>query len=178
MRVDIKQREDLTENETIALIELSHAVYPPDETRVDGSAQIQWSDSMWSILLWDDNDNLVTHIGMLTRQVMCDNDAYFIGGIGGVKTHPDARGKGYAGIGMVHATKYLHEECNVDFSLLVCSDEMIKYYQKFGWKPFKGDMMVQQTIGLTKFTFNKPMLITGKKAVPECSVIDVCGKPW
>lgn len=178
MRVTIKAVDDLTVDETVALDTLSHAVYPPNVIRVDGSAQIQWSSSMWRILLWDETETLVSHIGILTRQVFCDDEPYVIGGIGGVKTHPNERGKGYAGIGLRHATQFMTEDCKVDFSLLVCRDGLIPYYQKFGWQPFKGDMMVDQLSGKTKFTFNKPMLIEGVKSIPACSVIDVCGKPW
>ena len=178
MRVEIKARADLTDDESMALTNLSHAVYPPDEEFDDGASQIQWSGSMWRVLLWDDNEELVTHIGMLTRYGLCDKASVLIGGMGGVHTHPKSRRKGYAGIALGHAAKFLRDEQHVDFSLLVCRDGLIPYYARFGWQCFVGEMLVQQESGQVKFTYNKPMVLAGNKPVPECDVIDLCGKPW
>jgi len=176
--MNIKAVEHLTEDELVELETLSHAVYPPNENRVDGSAEIQWSKSEWSVLIRDDDDVLISYMGLITRQAKCDNAPVFIGGIGGVKTHPDARGKGYAGYGLKKSAELLHNHLKVDFSLLVCSDALIPYYGRFGWQRFKGDMLVDQASGKVKFTFAIPMLLKGVKPIPECRVIDLCGKPW
>ena len=177
MQVEIKARDSLTDLESEELTDLGKAVFPPD-TPPSEASRIQWSNSEWSVLIRDDNDVLVSYMGLIIRQAMCDDTPVFIGRIGGVKTHPDARGKGYAGFGLKKSAEVLRKELKVDFSLLVCRDELIPYYQKFGWQAFKGDMLIDQASGKTKFTFNKPMLIEGVKPIPQCSVIDLCGKPW
>ena len=177
MRVEIKQKENLIDSELEELRVFKEAVYPPD-TRSAEALQIEWSDSMWTVFIRDDNDKLVSYMGLITRDAKFDGDSFFIGGIGGVATHPDARRQGYAGFGLKKSAEVLRNELKVDFSLLVCRDELIPYYQKFGWIHFKGDMMVDQSSGKTKFTFNKPMLLEGIKPIPQCDTIDLCGKPW
>jgi aminoglycoside 2'-N-acetyltransferase I len=179
MRVEIKQKDNLTNSEKAELQNFREAVYPPDPSPNDTEAsQIEWSGSKWALFIRDNNDRLVSYMGLITRQVKCDDGSFFIGGIGGVATHPDERRQGYAGFGLEQSAQYLREELQVDFSLLVCRDELIPYYQKFGWQLFTGDMMVDQSSGKTKFTFNKPMLIESVRTIPQCDIIDLCGKPW
>lgn len=177
MQVEIKMKDQLTETEMQEMSEFSHAVYPPDMPD-DGAGSIEWSSSEWSVLIRDDNETLVSRMGLITRQAKCDDTDVFIGGIGGVATHPNARRQGYAGFGLKHAAQTLRDQLKVDFSLLVCRDALIPYYGKFGWTLFEGDMLVDQSSGKTKFTYNKPMLIAGTKPIPQCNVIDLCGKPW
>ena len=177
MDIEIKEKNSLTDQESEEIRELGKAVYPPD-TPDDGASLIQWSNSLWSVLIRDDDKRLVSYMGLITRQAKCDDRSVFIGGIGGVKTHPEARGQGYAGHGIKKSGEFLREEIKVDFSLLVCRDALIPYYGKLSWQQFKGDMLVDQSTGKVKFLFANPMLLEGVKPIPQCSVIDLCGKPW
>lgn len=177
MKHKIKAVSDLTVTELEEITTLSRAVYPPDGPR-DGAEHKEWSRSMWCVLIRDGDDKLVSYIGLVTRDVTCDHTDMFIGGVGGVKTHPDARGRGYAGYGLQQVGAYLKDVLKVDFSLLVCSDRLVSYYGKFGWQPFAGDMLVEQFSEKVKFTFANPMVLAGTKPIPPCNVIDLCGKPW
>lgn len=179
MQIDIRERAELDEAEWDALRALDHAVYPPKPAKPnEAQPQVEWVDGTWLVLVWDDNQQLVSTVGMLTRQGLCDDTAYLIGGIGSVQTHPDARRQGYARTALRHAAEFLREELEVDFSLLVCRDELIPYYGGLGWQFFDGDILVNQSSGQTLFTFDKPMLMAGTKPLPTCDVIDLCGKPW
>jgi len=121
---------------------------------------------------------LVSHVGLLTRQGTINDSPVLIGGIGGVKTHPTARRRGYARAGVDHAIKFLRTKLAVDFSLLVCREEVVSYYARLGWHHFTGDLLVDQLAGKTKFTFNQPMVLAGCNDVPAKGVIDLCGLPW
>lgn len=177
MQVEIKARDSLTELELTELENLSKAVYPPDMPD-DGSESIEWANSEWRVMIRDIDDVLISYMGLITRQAKCDDTPVFMGGIGGVKTRPDARGNGYAGYGLKKSAEFLCNELKVDFSLLVCRDGLIPYYGKLGWQQFEGDMLVDQSSGKVKFMFANPMILAGVKPLPQCGVIDFCGKPW
>lgn len=178
MNIEIIDTQQLIGDKLQARQNLRNAVFPPAEQDMTAPQfQIQWSSATHHVLLWED-EKLVSHIGLITREGTCDGETYLIGGIGGVQTHPDARGKGYAGKGIQHGVNFLTDTLNVDFSLLVCRDELIPYYGRLGWTLFEGDMLVRQTSGTEKFTFNHPMLIAGTKPIPSCKVIDLQGEPW
>ena len=178
MRLELLARNELTDAQDAALDALMEAVYPPETNADNPIHQIQWVGSMWRVLVWNDDDILVSHIGILTREGTVDDEAVLIGGIGGVQTHPDARRRGYAGAGMKRAVAFLTEDRAVDFSLLVCRDELLPYYGGLGWQHFRGEFLVEQFSETVPFTFNEPMVIAGRRAAPGGGVIDLCGSPW
>lgn len=178
MRIEHLAHSDLTDAQRGALGALTWAVYPPEADADDPAHQLQWADTPWRVLIWDDGHHLVSHVGVLTREGTLDGESVLIGGIGGVKTHPDARRQGYAGAGMRRAAAFLNEQHAVDFSLLVCQEELLTYYQRFGWRHFQGDLLVQQESGKEPFTFNETMVLDGRRAAPEGGVIDLRGMPW
>lgn len=176
MQIEIQARAKLTVDQERALDTLSRAVYPPSVT-VDSAHTVQWAATQWAVLIWDEA-NLVSHAGVLTREGKYNDMTVLLGGIGGVKTHPQARRRGYAGVGLVKAGEFLRDECGVDFSLLVCREELLNYYERFGWQHFRGDVIVTQSSGRVPFTFNEPMVLSGSQTAPNNGVLDLCGMPW
>lgn len=100
-----------------------------------------------------------------------------IGGIGGVKTHPQARGRGYAAEVMREASR-LWKERLVDFGLLVCEPDLIDYYRRLGWTEFNGELLTLQKGQSVPFEFNKVMLLGVQSQPPHTGVIDLQGPPW
>ncbi len=174
MKIEIQHLDNCTPATIQAMNHLSIAVYPPATKKV---LPIEFAPTTWRVLIWE-NGELVSLIGVITRKAMHNGTAVLLGGIGGVKTHPNARGKGYAGIGLKRAAEFMLNEQKVDFSLLVCRDELLNYYQKFGWQPFTGDLWVQQSSGHVIFTVNNPMVLAGTKPAPLTGTLDLGGEPW
>jgi predicted GNAT family N-acyltransferase len=178
MQIEIRERNKFTTKQSQALDKLTIAVYPPQETGNDPVRNFQWAEKPWGIFIWNDDENLVSYVGVITRKVKLNDAPVLIGGIGSVKTAPDARGKGYATAGLQRATRLLEEEFNVDFSILFCRDELLNYYTRFGWIQFDGDVFVEQENGKIKFSFNKVMTLAATKAAPQMGKLDLCGMPW
>lgn len=176
MQIEIIPKTDLTEKQTQALSEMSRAVYPPNPDATPNS--IQWAATTSSVLVWDKAGDLVSHVGLLARRGTVNDSPVLIGGIGGVKTHPTARRRGYARAGIDHAIEFLRAEQAVDFSLLVCRDELASYYVRLGWHHFTGELLVDQRAGKEPFTFNEPMVLAGCREIPAEGVIDLRGMPW
>lgn len=179
MQVDIARAADLTEAEREELRALSLAVYPPEQYPPDHEGPVTWAPTQWSIRVRDDAGALVSHVGVLTRDARVDNAAVRIGGIGGVKTHPDARNRGYAAAGLGAALRFFAEEAGVAFALLVCLPPTVPYYERQGWRRFAGALLVEQPgQGSIPFTVNLPMVRSVRTDAPEGGVIDLCGCPW
>ncbi|MEM7030791.1 MAG: GNAT family N-acetyltransferase [Chloroflexota bacterium] len=174
MHLEIQVGNTLSDLQKQALGELTKAVYPPTTAPKN---TLQWASASFSVLIWD-NQHLVSHVGALVRAGTFNGEAVSIGGIGQVKTHPDARGQGYASQGINAATRYLREQFAVDFLLLVCRESLLRYYERLGWHHFQGDVWVDQPSGKEKFIFNEPMCLPGKQEVPQNGMIDLCGLPW
>lgn len=179
MRLEIIETAQLGDENAEALRALHAAVYPPRPSAADKApSRIEWALPQWSVMIRDLDQQLVSHVGVLTRRGLCDDEAILIGGIGGVKTQPSQRGKGYAGAGLRRAINFLQGEMAVDMSLLFCGPRMRSYYQRFGFGSFLGDTLVRQDDAKVVFPRDEIMVKPAAKQTPQCALLDLCGLPW
>jgi aminoglycoside 2'-N-acetyltransferase I len=178
MRLDLKPVTDFSDGERDALKALTAAVYPPEVLATRPGRSFQWAPAQWSVLVWTAEGRLIAHVGIVAREGTLDGVPVKIGGIGGVKTHPQAQGRGYASAALRRAATTLHDDHHVAFSLLVCQEHLLPFYGRLGWLPFPGRLVVEQPSGPTVFTINRPMVLTGLCPAPQGGVIDLRGLPW
>ena len=177
-RVELEQLSDLTPHGHAAVKGLSTAVYPP-EIRAHLSAQrIAWARCDWGALVWHPREGLVAFAGALLRNGLHDGTAVGIGGIGSVKSHPEARGRGHASAAVTRVVRFLEDKSEVDFTLLFCRPEIAPFYARLGWKSFAGQVLVEQPQGKGPLTGFATMVRTGTRPAPARGLIDVCGRPW
>lgn len=167
-----------TDEQTRQLHLLTEAVYPPEEAAEWPGAALEWSRPELGVRVVDSAGWLVSYVGVLLREGLHDGDPVVIGGIGGVKTHPDSRGMGLAALGMEKATEWLLEEGRADFGLLVCQDELIDYYARMEWQLFDGKLITLQHGEPVEFTFNRVMTRDLVGPGPIDGVIDLQGPAW
>lgn len=178
MQIDITRVEDLLPADRDALRALTVAVYSPAVLATLPETRVTWAPAAWSIRVRDDDGHLVSHVGMLTREAAVNGVPRLIGGIGGVKTHPNARGRGYAAAALRAAAAFFMDECGVAFILLVCLPPTVPYYERLGWRRFHGTLLVDQPDGTIPFTANLPMVLPARDAAPLDGTINLCGYPW
>lgn len=170
-------RDQFGDSDLVALSRLKDAVYPPKPGAVWEGASREWAAPMWGVFVRDDSGSLVSYTGVIRREGTHDGEPISIGGVGGIATHPEHRGRGYASIGMGRAIDFLTGE-GADFALLVCRDELVDYYEKLGWRLFHGDLVVSQFGEPEVFTHNRVMVGDVNRSAPESGTIDLKGPPW
>jgi len=120
---------------------------------------------------------LACHVGIFFRTVTWDGRKVDIGGIGGVATRPDCRGRGYATLALNAAVQTMRDHEAVRFGLLFCEPHNEAYYQARGWHPFKGEIWAEQPAGRVRFDAMAPFVFDFTRK-PRDGVIDLCGLPW
>lgn len=178
MRLDLKPVRELSDGERDALKALTAAVYPPEVLVTSPGRSLHWAPSEWSVLVWTVEGQLIAHVGIVTREGTLDDVPVKIGGIGSVKTHPQAQGRGYASAALRRAATALHDDHHVAFSLLVCQEHLLPFYGRLGWLPFAGRLVVEQPGGSIVLTINRAMVLPGLRPAPQEGVIDLRGLPW
>jgi aminoglycoside 2'-N-acetyltransferase I len=170
MKIVIKRDNEVSASERPQLDSLFSEAFQPDEHIT------QWAGDDWTVLVWE-NDELVSHVGIVARMATVDGQPVHLGGIGGVATRMDWRRQGLAEAALKVAQTFMHDRLAVDFGLLVCGEVMIPYYAKFGWKLLDRPMLIDQPGG--KVTYSEPIMILPvcKSDWPE-GEIDLCGPPW
>ena len=106
MKIEFVPTEKLSDRKERALEQLSAAVYPPEGKGTLPGSSFTWASPQRSILLWE-QDELVTHAGLLVREIVQDGAPKRIGGLGAVATHPARQGRGFASQAMREAAKRL-----------------------------------------------------------------------
>jgi len=175
---EIRQVADLTPHEQAALRTLSLAVYPPETASAWPGRAIDWSAPQWSVIGWNAGGEAICHVGVVLREARWNERPVKIGGIGGVKTHPGSRRRGFASFAVQRALAFLRERGNVDFGLLVCEPVLIPYYERLGWRRFPGEPLVTQEQATVPFTFNLTMTMPIRMQEPLDGTIDLMGPPW
>lgn len=157
------------------LADMKRAVYPEPSESYPETAR-EWSPAQWGVFVRDLGE-LVSYTGVVMREVLVDGSPVPGGGIGGVATHPDRRGRGYAPLGMGRALDFMATR-GVQFALLVCREPLVAYYESLGWRRFEGETLVEQHGQQEVFVFNVVMVgdVTGK--APSTGTIDLLGPPW
>ena len=156
------------------LANMKRAVYPDPPESYPETAR-EWSPQDWGVFVRDEGE-LVSYTGVVIREVVADGTRVLGGGIGGVATHPERRGKGYAPLGMGRALDFLNSR-DVSFALLVCREGLVAYYESLGWRRFSGETYVTQFGAYEVFTFNEVM-VGDVTATAPTDTIDLLGPPW
>ena len=177
MNIEVVQTENLSVQQEEALEVLSAAVYPPIEGALPSGEPVTWASPQWAFLLWEENE-LVTHVGLLEREILQDGRLRRIGGLGAVATHPAKQGQGLASLALREAAKWFDTDLGVPYALLFCRLTLIPFYERLLWKEFMGQVFVEQPQGRINFTANVAMVLDVREPAPLGGILDLNGLPW
>ena len=150
---------------------LREAAWPP------GTDAVVWAQTaVRRILVWDDAGELACHVGLFLRDIAWDGRTVRMGGVGGVTTRADRRRRGFATAAMQKAARELDEVDKADCALLFCQPDRFAFYRRLGWRPFQGDVFVEQPHGRVRFEM--AAFVLDLRLQPRTGEIDLCGLPW
>jgi aminoglycoside 2'-N-acetyltransferase I len=156
---------------------LLDTVWPRDAAGLRPWGDIQWAHADLRVLIEAPEGGLACHVGIYFRDITWNGRKFHIGGIGGVATRADCRGRGYASIALNAAVQTMRDHEAVEFALLVCEPHNFPFYQARGWHPFAGEIYAEQAGGKIRFEAMAPFVFDLKRA-PRQGTIDLCGLPW
>jgi aminoglycoside 2'-N-acetyltransferase I len=157
---------------------LFNAVWPPHVVATLPWAGIVFGNADLRVLIQAEPDGeVICHVGIYRREVTWNGRKFRAGGIGGVLTRADSRGRGYASMALNAAIQTLKHEGATDFGLLFCEPHTAPFYEGRGWKAFDGEIYAEQPQGRVRFEAIAPYVYHIKRAPPK-GVIDLCGLPW
>ena len=156
---------------------LLDAVWPPDVLERLTWSHIKWAHADLRVLIDAPEGGLACHVGIFFRTITCNGRKFRVGGIGGVATRDDCRGRGYASIALNAAIQTMRDHDAVAFALLFCEPHNFAFYQARGWHRFAGEIHAEQPGGRIRFEVLAPLVFDIGRA-PRQGTIDLCGLPW
>jgi len=172
MKIEIQSKHQIPEAERKQLGEWLEQVFVQDKVVTE------WAEDDWLILVKRDGQ-IITHVGIVERIGAVNGQPVRLGGIGGVATRVEYRGRGLAQMAMEKAAVFMRDELRVEFGLLICGQPRVPYYSKLGWQSVPGPMRFDQPQGKVTFDDSTKIMVLPcvKKDWPP-GVIDLCGVPW
>jgi len=161
---------------------ISLEVFPNvDEHGVDKEG-IEWASSEILVLAWDD-DEWGGHVGILRRTIEVGGTEVTVGGVGGVMTRPDMRGRGLGKAALRHAGDVICNEMGADAGMLYCLPTMQGYYGAAGWYELQRQITYHQSDGAhvldtRSHQTDSAMFLPCNGFVFPHGPIDVQGKLW
>jgi predicted acetyltransferase len=156
---------------------LHEAVWGPEKVAGKPWAHVKWANADLRVLIEAPDDGLVCHVGIYFRTVKWNGQKVHIGGLGGVCTREDRRGRGYATMAIDAALHTIRANEAARFALLFCEPHNVAFYEARRWQAFKGEVYCEQPEGRTRFTEMAPYVFDIVRA-PTLGTIDLCGLPW
>jgi len=167
-RLDLKRDDALTPAERAAVDGWIEVVFGPQPYVI--------APMEWHVTLWLDGE-LVSHVGLIRRDVDVGGRRLDVGGVGWVGTLKERRLGGLASRTMRRAQEFMREELGVEFGLLVTSQRTAPFYEKLGWSIVPGPLGFDQPAGPVTWPGVAMAFPAGRSAWPG-GPIDLRGLLW
>ena len=137
-----------------------------------------WIGPTWSAMVKQDA-RVVTHVGILYRVVQVGALRVPVGGIGGVMTLSEWRGRGYARTALAGATAFVGTQLWAPFALIICPSAELGFYEHLGWSVAEGAVRCEQPDGHVTLPDECAVVLPCQgDAVWPAGSIDLLGLPW
>jgi RimJ/RimL family protein N-acetyltransferase len=169
--IQIKPRRELSPADQKPLNKLLHRVFSNDPFNT-----MSWSKMDWNVLVYVD-DVLASNVEIVQRTVTVNGVPVHVGGIGGVATLPEYRGRGLATRAMSAADKFMKDELGLEYGLLITGTRRKSYYEGLHWMVISDPVYFDQPSGKMENDGIAMSLALAVKPWPP-GVVDFCGLPW
>ena len=167
----IKRYQDLDENTRNAL---SLIVYN-EFGDVPIINEYEWATPDWAVILYS-NDEIATVGHVITRTSFFDDEEMKVGGLNNMITVKKYRGEGFAQEVLKSTHELIFKKLKCDVGLLLCADELVPFYQRYGWYKVHSTLYFDQPTEKMKWGANVMLLTMNGKLKPK--TIDLNGLPW
>jgi GNAT superfamily N-acetyltransferase len=167
-------------------IKPNDSLSPPQLQEIDALLKLAFKDEVDSGFDWDqpglhvtasDSGKLISHVGILFRQIQVGSQMVRVGGISDVGTHPDWRCRGIAHILLKAAGEYLRKDGKYQFAMLFCNESLIHYYASLAYKKVDAPLFITSRGKHIQINEIKMILPFFGNTWPE-GEIDLLGLPW
>lgn len=135
----------------------------------------QWAGFDWYVKA-ETRGRTVSIAGIVDREGAVGGVPTHLGLLGGVFTHPQYQRRGLASEVVRRATEFITDDLRCDFGVLICSDDLVPFYERLGWRRVSNVMKFER--------YGETGVVVGKVMVFECAgrplpagTIDVRGLP-
>lgn len=166
--IEIKTENDLSQERKVALDQMFDREF--------GRHTLIYALPRWHAMGILDG-SLVGRVSILERMISVGQKLLRVGGICGVVTVPEYRGRGIASALLGESVAFIKRRLDLPFALLTCNSRLEVFYQRLGWKTVCGPTIFTQPGGVRTCGGLTMIVECETRPWPE-GAIDLCGLPW
>lgn len=153
-----------------------------NDTSDPGKFEIRWQDIRWGPLEWMAlgylDDELVTILGLLRREILVGTEKLWVVGVGGVATHPARQRRGLSTRLLQASETFMREKLTASFGLLICGQNRLLFYEHVGWRHVADELFFMQDGKRYPIRDVPVMILPLSQFNWPSGEIDLCGSPW
>jgi GNAT superfamily N-acetyltransferase len=139
------------------------------------SWRTRWASFDWYVSVHA-GGRLVSIAGLVDRVGTIGGVPTRLGLLGGVFTVPELRQRGLASEVIQRASRLMTDELRCEFGVLICSDQIVPFYERLGWKPAP-NVMTFERFGRRGYVGSNVMVYECTGRPLPAGTIDVMGLP-
>lgn len=152
------------------------AFSPPGETPDPDAPPEEW-DSVDVHCFGLLGGRMVSHAGLVERDILIGGRPFITVGVGGVCTHPDFQRRGYARVVMDEIRAAILADPRAQLGLLFCAPQRVPFYASLGWVERTGPLYALQFGERVRFGARCMLLLKPGVDLPP-GEIDLRNIPW
>jgi aminoglycoside 2'-N-acetyltransferase I len=136
-----------------------------------------WRPKEWHFVV-EEGGRPLAHVGILKTKVTAGGREVTVGGVGGVVSTPEGRGRRLVHEAMQRAFDFMCGELGAEFGMLYCLDRLVPFYARQGWRLVEDEVEFEQPSGKVVSSFRVMVRPCGEGREWPAGRIEVGGPPW
>ncbi|HEV2864676.1 MAG TPA: GNAT family N-acetyltransferase [Pyrinomonadaceae bacterium] len=171
MGAEIRLSKELTPEEWRALFAWGEKIFGVEDLNY------RWRPKEWHFIVEEEGRPLA-HVGVAKVSVSVGGRGMTVGGVGGVVSTPEGRGRRLVHDAMRRAADFICGELGAEAGMLFCLDRLVAFYARQGWRLLEDEVEFEQPEGRTVSPhFRSMVLPCGGREWPAGRV-EIDGLPW
>lgn len=171
MGVEIRLSKELTPEEWRALFAWGENIFGTEDI------DYRWRPKEWHFIA-EEGGRPLAHVGVVKVSLTAGGRGVTAGGVGGVVSTPEGRGRHVVHEAMRRAADFICGELGAEAGLLFCLERLVAFYARQGWRLVEEEVEFDQPDGkVVSSPFRMMVLPCGGREWPA-GRIEVTGFPW
>ena len=171
MGAEIRLSKELKPEEWRALFAWGEKIFGVEDLNY------RWRPKEWHFIVEEEGRPLA-HVGVAKVSVTAGGREATVGGVGGVVSTPDGRGRHLVHDAMRRAADFICGELEAEAGMLFCLDRLVSFYARQGWRLIDDEVEIEQPDGrVVSPHFRSMVLPCGGREWPAGRV-EIEGLPW
>ena len=169
MSAEIRFAETLTDAERESLFGWGEMIFGIED------AAYRWRSKDYHFIT-EEGGRALSYVGVVKTSVNVGGREVTVGGVGGIVTRPEARGRHLVHAAMRRVSEFICRDLGAEFGALFCLPRLTPFYERQGWSVVGNEVEIEGVDGRAVWPYRMMFRPCGDREWPAGRV--EVGLPW